>query len=90
MRRNLPICSDFDEDLMDDFGEFDDFDDDAPQPNRSTTTPVHSDNWTIVNAFNVINEELPKSQLGTDLMIRCAEAFDFLRTCLDSILSSVS
>ena len=78
MRRNLPICSDFDEDLMDDFGEFDDFDDDAPQPNRSTTTPVHSDNWTIVNAFNVINEELPKSQLGTDLMIRCAEAFDFL------------
>ena len=67
MRRNLPICSDFDEDLMDDFGEFDDFDDDAPQPNRSTTTPVHSDNWTIVNAFNVINEELPKSQLGTDL-----------------------
>ena len=78
MRRNLPICTDFDEDLMDDFGEFDDFDDDAPQPNRTTTTPIHSDNWTIVNAFNVINEELPKSQLGSDLMIRCAEAFDFL------------
>ena len=78
MRRNLPICTDFDEDLMDDFGEFDDFDDDAPQPNRTTTTTVHSDNWTIVNAFNVINEELPKSQLGSDLMIRCAEAFDFL------------
>ena len=58
MRRNLPICTDFDEDLMDDFGEFDDFDDDAPQPNRTTTTPIHSDNWTIVNAFNVINEEL--------------------------------
>ena len=28
MRRDLPICSDYDEDFFDDFGEFEEFDDD--------------------------------------------------------------
>jgi hypothetical protein len=80
MRRDLPICSDYDEDFFDDFGEFEEFDDDndAARPEETKTTPIHSENWTIVDAFNTINDELPKSQLGSYLMIRCAEAFDFL------------
>lgn len=78
MKKELPVCMDFEDDLIDDFGEFDDMDDDFPRPNRSRVTPIHRDNWTIVEAFNAINEELPKSQLGNALLVRCAEAFDYL------------
>ena len=78
MKKELPVCMDFEDDLMDDFGEFNDMDDDFPRPNRSRVTPIHCDNWTIVEAFNAINEELPKSQLGHGLLVRCAEAFDYL------------
>ena len=54
MRRDLPICSDYDEDFFDDFGEFEEFDDDndAARPEETKTTPIHSENWTIVDAFN--------------------------------------
>ena len=78
MKKELPVCMDFEDDLIDDFGEFDDMDDDFPRPDRSRATPIHCDNWTIVEAFNAINEELPKSQLGNSLLVRCAEAFDYL------------
>jgi hypothetical protein len=78
MKKELPICMDFEDDLIDDFGEFDDMDDDFPRPDRSRVIPIHCDNWTIVEAFNAINEELPKSQLGNSLLVRCAEAFDYL------------
>ena len=71
--------------IVDDFGELDDelddeFDDSAcpSKPRKPRTAPIHSDNWTIVDAFNAINEELPKSQLGGELFVRCAEAFSYL------------
>ena len=72
--------------FTDDFGQLDDeFDNDTEQtachsgnPRKPRPTPIHSDNLTIVNAFNSINEELPKSQLEGELFVRCAEAFSYL------------
>lgn len=78
MSRETPFELELDDELFDDFGELDDEADDNSQPREKTMITIHSDNWTIVEAFNVINEELPKSQLEKDLFVRCAEAFDFL------------
>ena len=64
--------------MDDDFGMLEsDVEEDAPMKKKDVR-PVHSDNWTIVDAFNAINEHLPKSQLGKDLFVSCAEPFNYL------------
>lgn len=45
---------------------------------KKKIAPIHKDSWTIIDALNVINQELPDSQLGDKLLARCAEAFDYL------------
>ena len=80
MKRNDIDDFDFEEEIFDDFGELDD--DEVLLPRKKKSAPVHSDNWTIVDAFNAINEELPKSQLGKDLFVKCAEPFVFLHDLL--------
>lgn len=82
MSKDFPFELDLDDELDDDFGELDDEDEGNNQPQNKTMITIHSDKWTIVDAFNTINEELPKSQLGRELYVRCAEAFDFLSNLL--------
>ena len=76
MKRNLPLDLDANLDLIDDFGDFTTTETEKNQ--KEKVTPIHSDNWTIIKAFNTINELLPGCQLKNDFFIRCAEAFDFL------------
>ena len=76
MKRNLPLDLDANLDLFDDFGDFTTTETEKTQ--KEKVTPIHSDNWTIVEALNTINELLPGCQLKNDFFIRCAEAFDFL------------
>jgi hypothetical protein len=76
MKRNLPLDLDANLDLIDDFGDFTPVETEKKQNEK--VTPIHSDNWTIIKAFNTINELLPGCQLTNDFFIRCAEAFDFL------------
>ena len=65
------------EELNDDFGVLES-ETVCKRKSKPNVKPVHSDNWTIVDAFNVINEHLPKSQLGKDLFVSCAEPFSYL------------
>ena len=76
MKRNLPLDLDANLDLFDDFGDFTTTE--TEKNPKEKVTPIHSDNWTIVEALNTINELLPGCQLKNDFYIRCAEAFDFL------------
>ena len=76
MKRNLPLDLDANLDLFDDFGDFTTTE--TEKTPKEKVTPIHSDNWTIVEALNTINELLPGCQLKNDFFIRCAEAFDFL------------
>ena len=78
MTRKEFINSDIDTEIIDTFGEFDDDVQVAGHDEECEVTPIHSEHWTIVDAFNAINEELPMSELGKQLFIRCAEAFSFL------------
>ena len=83
MKKDFPIDLDLDLDdvFIDDFGEKEG---DKEQPTvcpKRKASPVHDD-WNIVKAFNLINEEAPKSQLAGELFIRCAEAFSYLSDCL--------
>lgn len=82
MRTNSLFDDELEDELNDNFGEIDDvtkFQDDSEE---EAITPIHSDHWTLVDAFNVINEHLGKSQLGKKLLVKCAEAFDFLSETL--------
>ena len=86
MRRNDTLDIDFDDlELEDDFGMLDSDRDEAPRGclGKEDMTRIHNDNWSIVTAFNVINEELPGSRMGGPLFVRCAEAFSYLRSQLD-------
>ena len=80
MKRNLPLDLDANLDLFDDFGDFTTTE--TEKTKKEKVTPIHSDNWTIVEALNTINELLPGCQLKNDFFIRCAEAFDFLASKL--------
>lgn len=71
---------DYDDELFDDFGELGN--DGKSLPRKQKCEPIHSDNWTIVDAFNAINEELPKSQLNNELFVKCAEPFVYLHDVL--------
>ena len=82
MKRETPFELGLDHELIDIFGEPEEEMKDTPQPQKTRAIPIHSDNWTIVDALNVINEELPKSQLGKELFVRCAEAFNYLSNIL--------
>lgn len=64
--------------LEDNFGELESKTSRHTPSARKKPVPIHADHWTLVDALNVINEELPKSQLGSNLYIRCAEAFAHL------------
>lgn len=72
----------FEDDVFDEFSKFEGINQDKKRPRDENVNPIHSDNWTIVDAFNVINEELPKSQLEKGLFVKCAEAFEFLSEAL--------
>ena len=74
MKKDLPIDLDLelDDEFIDDFG---DIEGDKEEPTESTKrkdSPIHDD-WNIVKAFNIINEESPKSQLTGGLFIKCAD-----------------
>lgn len=73
---------DFEEELIDDFGDFEDIEVNDIEHGRKRRKPIHSDNWTLVDAFNVINEEIAHSKLKKDLFETCAEAFDYLNSKL--------
>ena len=77
MRPDFPIDLDLEDDIYDDFGELDDFDEPEKDVSDCDLEPIHAE-WSIVEAFNVINEHAPKSQLKKKLFVKCAEAFDFL------------
>lgn len=66
------------DDFVDDFGEVDTPSPITKQKKGKKIQPIHSDKWTIVEAFNTINEHLPKSKLSKELFILCAEAYSFL------------
>lgn len=76
MKRNF-FDFEVNDEILDAFGELEE----AEQPKRipvaGAVRPIHME-WNIVNAFNVINEHAPKSRMGKDLFVECAEAFDYL------------
>lgn len=82
MRKEPLLDLDLENEIVDDFGELEE-DNLSRKRKLSPVKPIHSDKWTIVDAFNTVNEHLPKSQLGKDLYIKCAEAFSFLSSQLD-------
>ena len=78
MKRNLSISiAGLNEDVFDDFGEFEEEAKGKSASSAEGVSPIRA-GWNIVKAFNVINEEAPRSQLGSDLFIKCAEAFNYL------------
>lgn len=64
--------------LNDAFGTPEGEENPQPKKGKKKIVPIHKDSWTIIDALNVINQELPDSQLGDKLLTRCAEAFDYL------------
>ena len=76
MKKKFPFNLEMDDEIFDDFGEIDE-PRELEEEDDSKVRPIHAE-WTIVNAFNTINEYAPKSQLKKSLFVRCAEAFDYL------------
>ena len=79
MKKDLPIDLDLelDDEFIDDFGDIEDDKEEPTESPKRKDSPIHDD-WNIVKAFNIINEESPKSQLTGGLFIKCAEAFSYL------------
>lgn len=77
MNKNFDLKSVFGDEIVDDFGELEEEMPDRNNGRKGAVQPIHAD-WTIVDAFNVINEHAPKSCLRNELFVKCAEAFSFL------------
>ena len=77
MNKNFPVDLEIDDEIFDDFGELNEFGGSERESSVCDVHPIHAE-WTIVDAFNTINEYVPKSQLKKDLFVKCAEAFDYL------------
>ena len=79
MKKDLPIDLDLelDDEFIDDFGDIEGNEEEPTESPKRKDSPIHDD-WNIVKAFNIINEESPKSQLAGGLFIKCAEAFSYL------------
>lgn len=71
--------NDLEEEIIDDFGEVENSKDERTPVRNEKTMPVHKDKWTLVEAFNCINDGLRKHKLNTGLYVDCAEAFDYLK-----------
>lgn len=76
MRKKDIFAPEFEELLNENFEEIEVENTDKEED--KVVLPIHCDNWTITDAFNAINEELPKSQLGDKLFTKCSEAFEYL------------
>ena len=74
MKKNFPIDLDLEleDEFIDDFGEIEGDKEQPMESPKRKDSPIHED-WNIVKAFNIINEEAPKSQLAGGLFIKCAE-----------------
>lgn len=72
--------NDLEEEIIDDFGEVENSKDERTPVRNEKTMPVHKDKWTLVEAFNCINDGLRKHKLNTGLYVDCAEAFDYLKS----------
>ena len=79
MKKDLPIDLDLelDDEFIDEFGDIEGDEEEPTESPKRKDSPIHDD-WNIVKAFNIINEESPKSQLTGGLFIKCAEAFSYL------------
>lgn len=69
-------------DLIDNFGELDFGMDNDDRKEMDNICPIHLTEWNIVNAFNVINDNAPRSRLNKELFVVCAEAFSYLSQTL--------
>lgn len=78
MSRKISLDQVYENVIVDDFGEIDNKTNDDIVEQKAAVRPIHAD-WTIVDAFNVINLHAPKSRLGNELFVKCAEAFNYLK-----------
>lgn len=78
MKKDFPLDIDLEmaDEFIDDFGDLENSEEDCKAESMEVE-PIHDD-WSIVKAFNVINDVAPRSQLKKGLFVRCAEAFAFL------------
>ena len=78
MNKKFPTDLDLElDEFIDDFGDIEGNKEESAECPKRKDSPIHDD-WNIVKAFNIINEEAPKSQLAGGLFTRCAEAFSYL------------
>ena len=56
-------------DLIDNFGELDFGMDNDDRKEMDNICPIHLTEWNIVNAFNVINDNAPRSRLNKELFV---------------------
>ena len=91
MEKKLTFNCDFDDAQLDVFEVSSDFSENKQQVGIEKIVPIHSEDWTIIDALSVIYEELPNSQLKKELFVRCAEAFNYLSNKLgfNSIQSAI-
>ena len=64
MKKDLPIDLDLelDDEFIDEFGDIEGDEEEPTESPKRKDSPIHDD-WNIVKAFNISNEESPKSQL---------------------------
>lgn len=78
MSKNFTFDIDLTDEIIDDFGETESKKAPQIEAPKEAVRPIHAE-WSIVKAFNIIYMCAPKSRLGKDLFIKCAEAFSYLK-----------